>query len=37
MTLLTNGRLITRDCAGRGYYEHGAEKNKDEKIIKEGE
>ena len=24
MTLLTNGRLITRDSEGKGYYEHGA-------------
>ena len=24
MYLVTNGRLITRDDAGRGYYEHGA-------------
>ena len=24
MYLVTNGRLITRDDTGRGYYEHGA-------------
>ena len=24
MKLITNGRLITRDAEGRGYYEHGA-------------
>ena len=24
MTLVTNGRLITRDPEGQGYYEHGA-------------
>ena len=24
MYLLTNGRLITRDSEGKGYYEHGA-------------
>ena len=23
MVLLTNGRLITRDTEGKGYYEHG--------------
>ena len=24
MVLVTNGRLITRDSEGKGYYEHGA-------------
>ena len=37
MVLLTNGRLITRDSQGRGYYEHGAVAYEGAKIVEVGE
>ena len=37
MTLVTNGRLITRDPDGRGYYEHGAVAYEGTKIVEVGE
>ena len=37
MKLITNGRLITRDAEGRGYYEHGAVAYEGAKIAEVGE
>ena len=37
MKLVTNGRLITRDSAGRGYYEHGAVAFEGARIVEVGE
>ncbi|MBQ2323164.1 MAG: chlorohydrolase, partial [Oscillospiraceae bacterium] len=37
MKLVTNGRLITRDETGRGYYEHGAIAYEGTKIAAVGE
>ena len=37
MKLITNGRLITRDAEGRGYYEHGAVAYEGAKIVEVGE
>ena len=37
MTLVTNGRLITRDSEGKGYYEHGAVAYEGTKIVEVGE
>ena len=37
MTLVTNGRLITRDPEGQGYYEHGAVAYEGTKIVEIGE
>ena len=37
MTLVTNGRLITRDEGGKGYYEHGAVAYEGTKIAAVGE
>ena len=37
MTLVTNGRLITRDSEGKGYYEHGAVAYEGANIIEVGE
>ena len=37
MTLVTNGRLITRDSESRGYYEHGAVAYEGTKITEVGE
>ena len=37
MTLVTNGRLITRDSEGQGYYEHGAVAYEGTKIVEVGE
>ena len=37
MTLVTNGRLITRDPAAKGYYEHGAVAYENTKIVEVGE
>ena len=37
MTLVTNGRLITRDSEGRGYYEHGAVVYEGTKVTEVGE
>ena len=37
MTLVTNGRLITRDAGGKGYYEHGAVAYEGTKIVEVGE
>ena len=37
MVLLTNGRLITRDSQGKGYYEHGAVAYEGTKIVEVGE
>ena len=37
MTLVTNGRLITRDPEGRGYYERGAVAYEGTKIVEVGE
>ena len=37
MELLTNGRLITRDAGGKGYYEHGAVAFEDTRIVEVGE
>ena len=37
MYLLTNGRLITRDSEGKGYYEHGAVAFEGTKIVEVGE
>ena len=37
MTLVTNGRLITRDPEGRGYYEHGTVAYEGTKIVEVGE
>ena len=37
MTLVTNGRLITRDSEGQGYYEHGAVAYEGTKIVEIGE
>ena len=37
MTLVLNGRLITRDADGKGYYEHGAVAYEGTKIVEVGE
>ena len=37
MNLITNGRLITRDTDGKGYYEHGAVAFEGTKIVEVGE
>ena len=37
MTLVTNGRLITRDADGKGYYEHGAVAYEGADIVEVGE
>ena len=37
MTLVTNGRLITRDPEGQGYYEHGTVAYEGTKIVEVGE
>ena len=37
MYLVTNGRLITRDTEGKGYYEHGAVAYEGSKIVEVGE
>ena len=37
MVLLTNGRLITRDSQGKGYYEHGAVAYEGTTIVEVGE
>ena len=37
MKLVTNGRLITRDASGRGYYERGAVAYEGTKIVEVGE
>ena len=37
MTLVTNGRLITRDSEDKGYYEHGAVAYEGTKIVELGE
>ena len=37
MNLVTNGRLITRDADGKGYYEHGAVAFEGTKIVEVGE
>ena len=37
MTLVTNGRLITRDSEGKGYYEHGAVAYEGANIVEVGE
>ena len=37
MYLVTNGRLITRDPDGKGYYEHGAVAYEGSKIVEVGE
>ena len=37
MTLITNGRLITRDPNARGYYERGAVAYEGTKIVEVGE
>ena len=37
MTLVTNGRLITRNPEGQGYYEHGAVAYEGTKIVEIGE
>ena len=37
MVLVTNGRLITRDSEGKGYYEHGAVAYEGAKIVEIGE
>ena len=37
MVLVTNGRLITRDSEGKGYYEHGAVAYEGTKIVEVGE
>ena len=37
MYLVTNGRLITRDSEGKGYYEHGAVAFEGTKIVEVGE
>ena len=37
MNLITNGRLITRDADGKGYYEHGAVAFEGTKIVEVGE
>lgn len=37
MNLVTNGRLITRDAGGKGYYEHGAVAYEGTKIVEVGE
>ena len=37
MILVTNGRLITRDSEGKGYYEHGAVAYEGAKIVEVGE
>ena len=34
MVLVTNGRLITRDSEGKGYYEHGAVAYEGAKIVR---
>ena len=36
MTLVTNGRLITRDSEGKGYYEHGAVAYEGANIVEVG-
>lgn len=37
MNLITNGRLITRDSEGKGYYEHGAVAYEGATIVEVGE
>ena len=37
MYLVTNGRLITRDSEGKGYYEHGAVAFEGTKIVEVGD
>ena len=37
MNLLTNGRVITRDEGGKGYYEKGAVAYEGTKIVEVGE
>ena len=37
MKLIINGRLITRDAEGRGYYEHGAVAYEGARIAEVGE
>ena len=37
MNLVINGRLITRDTEGKGYYEHGAVAYEGSKIVEVGE
>ena len=37
MNLITNGRLITRDSEGKGYYEHGAVAYEGATIVEFGE
>ena len=37
MYLVTNGRLITRDPDGKGYYEHGAVAYEGSQIVEVGE
>ena len=37
MYLVTNGRLITRDPDGKGYYEHGAVAYEGSSIVEVGE
>ena len=37
MVLVTNGRLITRDSEGKGYYEHGAVAYEGAEIVEVGE
>ena len=37
MNLITNGRRITRDTDGKGYYEHGAVAFEGTKIVEVGE
>ena len=37
MYLVTNGRLITRDPDGKGYYEHGAAAYEGSSIVEVGE
>ena len=37
MVLVTNGRRITRDSEGKGYYEHGAVAYEGTKIVEVGE
>ena len=37
MYLVTNGRLITRDPDGKGYYEHGAVAYEGSRIVEVGE
>ena len=37
MNLVINGRLITRDTEGKGYYEHGAVAYEGSKIVEVGD